>query len=174
MTLGYLTSLSTFKNYTDLSVPHVLATAGHAVSPPGREITGSAIRLIQVAPIPAGKQMMTSTVSVLLYCGAWYPDLFWWKKTRPREKRLGRRHSGGVLLAEPSEKPNRKWQAEDTAFCFWRWESSPKRCHKQSRRSLFQQGRGTTQFETAAGLLSAVVTSLLNLPSKNSSSFYIF
>ena len=165
----------TSKNYTDLSVPHILATPGHAANPPGRESTGSAIWLIQVALAPTGRQMTASVVSVLLCRRAWYPDLLWWKKTTPREKQLGRRHLGNVLLAEPSfEKSNRKWQVEDTALCFWRCGSLPKHSHIRSWRSLFQQCRGITQFETAAGLLSAVVTLLLNFPCKNSSNFYIF
>lgn len=65
----------TLNNYTGLFVPHILATPGHAAKPPGRESTGSAIWLIQVALVPVGRQMTASVVSVLLYHRAQYPDL---------------------------------------------------------------------------------------------------
>lgn len=122
----------TCKNETFLSVPHILATPGHTANPPSRESTGSAIGLIRVAPVPTGRQMTASVVSVLFYRTAEYPELLWWEKNTPRERQMGRRHSGTVLLAESSfEKSSHKWQVEDAAFCFRRWESLPKHSHIQ-------------------------------------------
>lgn len=148
----------TCKNETFLSVPHILATPGHTANPPSRESTGSAIGLIQAAPVPTGRQMTASVVSGLLHRTAEYPELLWWEKKTPRERQMGRRRSGTALLAESSlEKSSHKQQVEDTAFCFWRWESLPKHSHIQHWRSLLQQCRGTTQFDNADGLLLPVV-----------------
>lgn len=98
-TLGYLKIFS----IQALDRSDILATPGHRANPSGRESTGSAIWLIQVALVPVGRQADDSK------CGVSTPlprelvtDLLRQKKITPRQKELARKHSGNVFVAESS------------------------------------------------------------------------